>query len=101
MISLELKRLIVKLCNEDKLLTGDISKMVGKLKSVIHHILKKLKETGSCVAKKPPGRPRKTTAREDRGIGNESKKDQFATVTAISKRANANHSIKISRHTIS
>ena len=49
---------------------------------------------------KPPGRPRKTTAREDRLIGNESKKDRFATATAISKRANANLGIKISRHTI-
>ena len=29
-------------------------------------ILRKLEENGSCDAKKPPGRPRKTTAREDR-----------------------------------
>ena len=29
------------------------------------------------------------------------KKDRFATATTISKRANANLSIKISRHTIS
>ena len=42
---------------------------------------------------------RKTTAREDRWMGNESKNDRFATVTTVSKRANANPSIKISRHT--
>ena len=72
-----------------------------KSKSVIHRILRKLEETESCEAKKPPGRPRKTTAREDRWIGNESKKDWFVTATAISKRANANLGIKISRHTIS
>ena len=51
-------------------------------------------------AKKPPGRSRKTTAREDRWIGNKPKKNQFATETTISKRANANLGIKISRHTI-
>ena len=39
--SLELRKLIVKLCNEDKLSIGDISKTVGKSKSVIHSILRK------------------------------------------------------------
>ena len=42
-----------------------------------------------------------TTAREDRWIGNKSKKDRFATANTISKRANANLGIKISKHTIS
>ena len=68
-MSLEL--LIVKLCNEDKLSIGDISKTVGKSRSVLHNILRELEETGLCEAKKPPGRPRKTTAREDRWIGNQ------------------------------
>ena len=66
--------MIVNLHNEDKLSSGDISKTVWKSKSVIHSILRKSEETGSCEAKKPLGRPRKTTAREDRWIGNESKK---------------------------
>ena len=99
--SLELRKPIVNLRNEVKLLIGDISKTEEKSKSVIHSILRKLEETGSCEAKKPPGRPRKTTAREDRWIGYESKKDQFMTATAISKRANANLGIKIPRHIIS
>ena len=73
--SLGIRKLKVKLRNEDKLSTGDISKTVGKSKSVIHCILRKLDETGSCEAKKPPDRPTKTTAREDRWLGNESKKD--------------------------
>ena len=72
--SLELRKLIVKLCNEDKLSIGDISKTVGKSISVIHSILRKLEETGSCEAKKPLGRSRKTTAKEDRMTGNELKK---------------------------
>ena len=73
MTSLELRKLIVKLGNEDKLSIGDISKTVGKSKSVILSILRKLEETGSCETKKPLGRPRKTTARKDRWIDNESK----------------------------
>ena len=99
--SLELRKLILKLHNEDKLSIRDISKTVGKSKRVIHSISKKLEGTGSCEAKKPPGWPRKTIAREDRWIGNESRKDRFATATPISKRANANLGIKISRLTIS
>ena len=98
--SLELGKLRVKLRNEGKLTIGGISKTVEKSKSVIHNILRKLEETESCEVKKPGVRPRKTTAREDRRIGNESKKDRFATATAISKRANANLGIKISRHSI-
>ena len=79
----------------------DISKAEGKSKSIIHSILRKLEETGSCEAKKPRSRLRKITTREDRWIGNESKKDWFVTATTISKRANANLGIKISMHTIS
>ena len=74
---------------------------MGKSKRVIHSILRKLEETGSCEANKPPGRYRKTIAKEDRWIANESKKDRFATTIAISKIANANLGIKISKHTIS
>ncbi len=58
-------------------------------------------ETVSCEAKKPLGRLRKNTTREDRLIGMNKKKDQFVTATTISKRANAKLCIKISRHTIS
>ena len=101
MTSLELRKLLVNLCNEDKLSIGDISNTVRKSKSVIHSILRKLEETGPCEAKKPPGKPRKTTARVDRLIGNDSKKDRFVRATAISKRANANFAVKVSRHIIS
>ena len=69
--SLELRKLIVKLCNEDKLSIRDILKTVGKSKSAIYSILRKLEETGSCEAKKSPGRPRKTDVREERWIIND------------------------------
>ena len=56
MTSLELWKLIVNLRYEDQLSIEDISKIVGKSKSVIHIILRKLEETWSCEAKKSPGR---------------------------------------------
>ena len=56
---MELRKPIVKLRNEDKLLIGDILKSVEKSISVIHSILRKLEETGSCKAKKPADRLRK------------------------------------------
>ena len=64
--SLEVGKLIVKLHNEDKQSMGEIANIVKKSKSVIHGILKKFEQTGSCEAKKSPGRPRKTTAKTDR-----------------------------------
>ena len=91
---LGLRKLIVMLYNIDKLSIWDILKTVGKSKSVVDSIRRKLGETGSCEAKIPPGRPRKTTESEDRWIANELKQD-------ISIRANANLGIKMSRHTIS
>ena len=78
---------------------GDNLKTVGTSKNVIQSISSKLVEPGSCEAKQPPGRPRKTAASEDWWIGNESKENRFATATAICKRANANLGIKISRDT--
>ena len=79
--SLERRKLIIKLRNEDKHSIGEITNIVKKSKDVIHGILKKFEETGSWEAKKSPGRPRKTTAKTDlpklfRG---------FATYTLVAK----------------
>ncbi len=52
-MSLEHRKLIVNVHNEDKLSFGHISKNVGECKSVIQSILRKLEETGSYEAKKP------------------------------------------------
>ena len=48
MTSLKLEKLIVNLRNEDRVSIGDILKTVGKSKSVIHSILRKLEKTASC-----------------------------------------------------
>ena len=101
MTSLEVRELIVKLCKEDKCSIGEIADIVRKSKSVVHGILMRFEKTGLCEAKKPPGRPRKTTARDDRWITLKSKKDQFATATDISKKARDYLGIKVSRHTVS
>ena len=50
--SLEVRKLIVKLRNGDKYSIGKIANFVKKSKSVIHDILKKFEESGSCEATK-------------------------------------------------
>ena len=74
-ISLEVRELIVKLHKEDKCCIGEIADIVRKSKSVVHGVLERFEKTRSCEAKKQPGRPRKTTARDDRWITLKSKKD--------------------------
>ena len=90
----------MKLRNEDKHSTGEIANVVKKSKSVIHGILKKSKETGSCEAKNSPGRPKKTTAKTDRWITLPSK-NRFATATDIAKVVKDSLGINVSRHTVS
>ena len=63
--------------------------------------MKRFEKTGLYEAKKPPGRPRKTTARDDKWITLKSKKDQFATATDVSKKSRDYLGIKVSRHTVS
>ena len=62
--SSEVRKLILKLRNEDKHSIDEIANIVKKSNSIIHGILKKFEETGSYEAKKS-GRPRKTTAKTD------------------------------------
>ena len=99
--SLELRELTVKLRNEDKHSIGDIANIVKKSKSVIHGILKKFDETGLCEAKKPFGRPRKTTSREDRFITLQAKNDRFTTAADITNKIKDNLGVNLSRHTVS
>ena len=73
----------MKLRNEDKYSIGDIANIVKKCKSVIHGILKKFDETGSCEAKKPPDRPRKTTSKENRFITLQAKKERLTTAEPL------------------
>ena len=94
--SLEVRELIVKLRNEDKHSIGEISNIVKKSKSVVHGILKKFEESGSYEAKKPPGRHRKTTSRDDRNIRLQAKKNRFATATDISRKVKDNLGINVS-----
>ena len=99
---MELRKLIVNLRKEDELSINGTSTTLGKSKSGIHSILRKLEETGSWEAKKPVGMSRKTTAMEDRWIGYELKKDNgFETATANCINVNTIFGSKISRHTIS
>ena len=71
---LPIRQQIIKLRTKNKLSIGAIAKIVSKSKSVVHDILKVYNDTGSCEAKKSPGRPRITTKREDRAMVNLVKK---------------------------
>ena len=59
---------------------------MGKSKSVIHNILRKIGESASYEAKRPPVSSRKTTARKEKYISKESIKDRFVTAPMISKK---------------
>ena len=74
---MELRKLRVKLCIEDQLSAGDISTTVGKSKSVIHCILRKLEETGLCKVKEPPSRPRKILQGKTNGLVMDKKRVDF------------------------
>ena len=79
---------------------GIFQRLWGNVKVLFIVFFRKLEETGLCEVNKLPVRPKKTTTGEDRWISSESKEDLFATATTISKRANANLGIKITRNTI-
>ena len=65
--SLGIRKVIVKLRNENKLSSGDISKTVRKSTSGIHIIFNRTWVNWVMWSKKkPPGRPMETTTREDR-----------------------------------
>ena len=101
MTSLEVRNLIVRLRNEDKHSIGEISNIVKTSKNDFHDILNKLEESGSYEAKNPPGRPRKTTSKDDRNVRLQAKKNKFSTATDISRKVKDILCIDVSRHTVS
>jgi len=96
-----IRQQIIKLREVDKLSLGQISRITSKSKSVIHGVLNLYKQTKSIEPKKSPGRPRKTTKREDRLMLKVVKKDRFKTAAAISREINDKMDSPISRRTVS
>ena len=78
-----------------------IFQRLGKSKSIILSILRKLEETALCEAKKRLAGLGKLLKEKTDGLIMNKKKGRFMTATTISKRTNANLGIKVSRHTIS
>ena len=89
---------IVKL-RQENLTMQQIADKVKCSKSVICKILKRYNDTGSSNNKKKPGRPRKTTVRQDRMMHRLALKGRFNTVTGISKQVK--DVIGVSRQTMS
>lgn len=92
------KAKIVKL-RKEKLTIEEIGKRVKRSKSVVSRVLKLYKETGRLSNTKKPGRPRKTTAKEDRVIQRLVLKDRFLTAGKISKQMEG--VTNVSRQTVS
>jgi len=62
------KRAIIAQYMKDGLKQRDICDRMNMNKTTVSKLLKKLRETGSVEAKKPPGRPRVTSRKDDASI---------------------------------
>ena len=78
-----------------------IAREHGHSKSVISRILKLYKETDSFKSPQKAGRPRKTSAREDRIMGRLSMGNRFNTAAGIARQFSAEQGKDLSRHTVS
>lgn len=77
-----MRRAIIRLKNQNKPIR-EIAKALGVVKSSVWNILKKKEHTGELSNTKRPGRPRKTTVVDDKGILSLVKKNPFTTVGQI------------------
>ena len=76
------RQAIVKL-HKEKHTIREISEKVKRSKSVIGRVVKSYDDTGKIVSAFKTGRPRKTSAREDRIMQRMSLKDRFKSCTEI------------------
>ena len=78
-----------------------ISRETNRSKSVIWRILKFHEDTGLFVSPKKPGRPRKTTPRQDWVMHRLSISDRFNTASGIAREVNSDSGMDVSRMTVS
>ena len=80
---------------------SNISREVGRSKSVISHILKLYDNEKTFVPVSKPARPRITTKREDSVMKRYVDKDPFDTAAGISREINTDLGKDVSRYTVS
>ena len=78
------RQAIVKL-HKEKHTIREISEKVKRSKSVVGRVVKSYNDTGKIVSAFKTGRPRKTSAREDRIMQRMSLKDRFKSCTEIKR----------------
>ena len=76
-----------------------IASRVGCSQRSVCEIIKKHTETGEVRDRKIPGRPRKTTSREDRLIVRKSMTDRFKTAPQIKSELSSSHNLILSTST--
>ena len=78
------RQAIVKLHKENHTIR-EISEKVKRSKSVVSRVVKSYKDTGKIFSAFKTGRPRKTSAKEDRIMQRMSLKDRFKSCTEIKR----------------
>ena len=94
------RQAIVKL-HKEKHTIREISEKVKRSKSVVGRIVKSYNDTGKIASAFKTGRPRKTSAREDRIMQRMSLKDRFKSCTEIKRVMNSTSCVNVSRQTVS
>ena len=92
------RQAIVKL-HKEKHTIIEISKKVKRSKSVVGRVVKSYNDTGKIVSAFKTGRPRKTSAREDRIMQRMSLKNRFKSCTEIKRVMNCTSCVNVSRPT--
>ena len=94
------RQAIVKL-HKEKHTIREISEKVKRSKNVVGRVVKSYNYTGKTVSAFKTGRPRKTSAREDRIMHRMSLKDCFKSCTEIKRVMNSTSCVNVSRQTVS
>lgn len=99
-VSCSEKQRIIDLHRDGKS-TSDITGLLGRSPSVVKRIVAKFKCTNSIESSLRSGRPRKTSAQQDRIITRMSLKDRFKTAAEISRELGSTSDCRVSRQTVS
>ena len=95
-----MRQAIVKLHKEKHTLER-FQRKWKRSKSVVGRVVKSYNDTGKIVSAFKTGRPRKTSAREDRIMQRMSLKDYFKSCTEIKRVMNSTSCVNVSRQTVS
>ena len=87
--------------HKEKHTIREISEKVKRSESVVDRVVKSYNDTGKIVSAFKTGRPRKTSAREDRIMQRMSLKDRFKSCTEIRRVMNSTTCVNVSRQTVS